>query len=77
MSNIPKFAAWPKPDPQTVSLDKMRGMLRKDLDAVRETIIGLAETAEVAAIAIAGPRKESVFDRYSGRGVESVSCRLI
>jgi len=66
-ASIPKFDRWPKPDPQVASLDKMRTMLRQDLDAVREAITDLTRVAEVAALAIAGPPKETVLDRYSGK----------
>jgi len=69
--SIPKFDRWPKPDPQVVSLDKMRTMLRQDLDAVREAITDLTRVAEVAALAIAEPRKETVLDRYSGKNFKT------
>lgn len=69
--SIPKFDRWPKPDPQVVSLDKMRTMPRQDLDAVREAITDLTRVAEVAALAIAGPPKETVLDRYAGKEIKS------
>ena len=72
--SIPKFDRWPKPDPQVVSLDKMRTMLRQDLDAVREAITDLARVAEVAALAVAEPREETVLDRYTGKDFKSQDC---
>jgi hypothetical protein len=72
--SIPKFDRWPKPDPQVVSLDKMRTMLRQDLDAVREAITDLARVAEVAALAVAEPRGETVLDRYSGENINTQDC---